>query len=47
MEAAQDWKLTPTEWDALDAIEKAEMMAFTRSKQKMGAYESAKAEDGR
>ena len=44
MQAARSWGLTPAQWDSLDNLDKAEMMALQRAEAIMGAYEREEAE---
>ena len=39
MRAAREWRLKPSEWDALSEDDKAEMIAFVTTEDKMRARE--------
>jgi len=43
LETAKEWGLTPGQWDALDSIEKAEMMGFLWASRRVEAYHYDKA----
>jgi hypothetical protein len=44
---AKAWGKTPSEWDALDTFDQAEMIAHTDTENKMTAYEQEQAERDR
>lgn len=47
MRAAKEWGIKPSEWDALDELDKAEMMAFVQTQDKMEAKEAEEHEHSR
>lgn len=44
MQAARAWGLTPAQWDNLDNLDRAEMMALRRAEAIMEGYEHEEAE---
>ena len=45
LRTAKAWGLVPSQWDALDEIDRLEMMAETVAEDRMAAYEVAMAKE--
>ena len=47
MQVAREWRLTPSQWDALDQLDQIEMIALQDAESKMQVYEQEEAERNR